>query len=192
MKDTVKDINAALSAMGEPPLGPSDKVQTRYIEERSESKPVTAAEADVDEDEEEKRIELLAPPGYRRCELIFTNGREVLLDMQYEDLVVMLDEFFADASRSVLELPNVQVLGGTRTAQGEVEGGVVLALPTRFSRRALELVQSIGVCYAKRVPGIEHQGGKGKVAVIRGETAKSVLVQLNNTQRRQLERHNGG
>ncbi len=179
MKDSVRAINEALGAMGEPPLSKEDVVQTRYVG-HSEAVEVPAEEAD------EKRIHLLEPPGFRRCEIVFANGRGLLIDMQYEDLMRSIEAFLAEPRAQFLELPDIQVLGGDR----EGNGGVVVAVPMSFSRRALEGVQTVGVAWAKRVPGQEKEGGVGKVAVIRGDQAKQVLVNLNNKHRRQLERHN--
>ena len=185
-RDSIEDINKALEQMGEPPLDPKhDVVQTRFVEEKVPvDVPDAAAAAGVDEDGEGKAIQLLEPPGYKRCELVFSNGRGLLIDMQYEDLVAEVRAFLADPSRDFLELPDIQVLGGDR----EGNGGVVAAVPMSFSRRALEGVQSMARAWAKRVPGYEQDGGKGKVAIIRGDQAKQVLVHLNNGQRRQLER----
>lgn len=178
MKDSVKDINQALAALGEPPLGPGDRVQTRFVEERTEVVPDQAEEA-----AEAKQIELLEPPGFKRCELVLMNGRGLLLDMQYEELVEKVRGFLADASQDLLELPAIEVLGGDR----EGNGGVCAAVPMSFSRRQLEMLSTMSVAWAKRVPG-QLSGSKGKIAVIRGDDAK-VVVEMTNKQRRQLERH---
>jgi hypothetical protein len=172
--DSRQEINRRLAEMGEPPLGEADLVQSRFVEEST----------DVSTEGDEKKIALVEPPGYLRSHLFFMNGREVIVDMQLADLVAAVRDFNADPSRDFLELPHIELVGGDQ--QGN--GGVVLATPTHFSRKALELVQSMGVTYARRVPGEEKSGGKGKVAVIRGGEADQVLVNLNRMQRRALLR----
>lgn len=181
MKDSVSDVNKALAEMGEPPLGKGDVVQTRYVEDEQ---PTESPQPDVDDS---KQIELIQPPGYRRSSLVFSNGSERLIDMQYEDLVERVRAFLAEPAADFLELENIQVTG----ADQQGNGGVVFSVPVTFSKRALELtLTSICCVYAKRAPGKEQEGGKGKIAVIRGGDASRVVMELNSQQRRRIERHN--
>lgn len=185
--DTVEDINQALAEMGEPPLGPGDAVQTAYVEAGGGDVAELADDNLVDADEK-PAIKLLEPPGFKRCSIIFMNGREVILDMQLEDLVVAVDEFLADGARAFLELQKIEGIGANENDPRTVW----MQIPIRFSRRALEMLQSMQVVYAKHVPGVASAGGKGKVAVVRGEEAKQVIVQLNRQQRRSLQRNGRG
>ncbi len=168
--DSREELNRALAEMGEPPLGPSDVVQSQFVE-------------DALADGEEKTIKLLEPPGYRRAHLFFMNGRQVDLDLQVEDLVARVRDFNVHLERDYLELPHIE-------AVGEQANAVVVANPTYFTHRALELLQSMGVSWMRRVPGQET--ANGKVAVVRGDDAKAVIVNMNREQRRRLERQNGG
>ncbi len=169
--DSREELNRALAEMGEPPLGPSDVVQSQFVE-------------DALADGEEKTIKLLEPPGYRRAHLFFMNGRQVDLDLQVEDLVARVRDFNVHLERDYLELPHIE-------AVGEQANAVVVANPTYFTHRALELLQSIGVSWMRRVPG-QETATPGKVAVVRGDDAKAVIVNMNREQRRRLERQNGG
>ena len=179
MKDSVQKINRVLAEMGEPPLGKGDVVQTRYVEDEQPVDGNGAAEG--------KEIELVQPPGYRRSSLVFANGSERLIDMQYEDLVEKVRAFIADPALDYLELENIQVAGADQAGNG----GIVFSVPVAFSRRALETQLTSMCCvYAKRAPGKEQEGGKGKIAVIRGGDASRVLVDLNAQERRRIERHN--
>lgn len=170
-----EEINEVLAQMGEPPLGPKDVVQTRFVEEHKELEVAEAKPA----------IKLLEPPGYRRSHLFFMNGRQVDFDMQLEDLVAAVRDFNAHPERDYLELPHIEAVGSQ-----EENNIVVVANPTFFTHRALELLQSMGVSWMKRVPG-QESNAPGKVAVVRGDEAKAVIVHLNNDQRRRLERTNG-
>jgi len=169
--DSREEINRVLAEMGEPPLGPNDVLQTQFVE-------------DGERPDGEKTIRLLEPPGYRRSHLFFMNGRQVDLDMDIEVLVAKVRDFNAHPEQDFLELPHIE-------AVGPENNNVVVASPTYFTHRALELLQSMGVSWMKRVPG-QETSGPGKVAVVRGDAAKAVIVNMNREQRRRLERQNGG
>jgi hypothetical protein len=172
--DSRQEINQVLAQMGEPPLGPGDKVQTQFVEESAMS-----VEA------EDKTIQLLEPPGFKRCHIFFANGRQLDLDMQIEELVAAVRDFMAHPERDFLELPHIEAVGEQGTTPV-----VVVANPTYLPHRALELMQSMGISWMRRVPGQEVTA-PGKVAVVRGNDAKSVIVSMNREQRRRLERNGG-
>jgi hypothetical protein len=169
--DSRETVNRALEEMGEPPLGPNDIVQSEFVESPQPA--------------DGPKIKLLEPPGYRRSHLFFMNGRQVDLNLQVEELRDLVRDFQAHAERDFLELPHIEAVGDQK--EGSV---VIVSNPTFFSHRALELLQSIGVSWMKRVPG-EEMSAPGKVAVVRGDEAKSVIVNMNREQRRRLQRENG-
>ncbi len=192
--DTHEEINQVLAQMGEPPLGGRDVVQTSPPEHAD----VAAATAELNG---ERKIERIEPPGFKRCSLIFANGREVFLDMQLDELVAAVRAFNAarrsrpwwafwragwSADKDFLQLPYIQLVGGDQ--QGN--GGVCVQTPIHFSHRAIELLQSMGELWLKRVPG--QVSSNGKVAVVSGGDAKNVILEMNRRQKRDARRNGRG
>jgi hypothetical protein len=71
----------------------------------------------------------------------------------------------------------------------------VVAAPIHLTRRALEMVQSIGRSWPIKVPG--QATTDSKIPIVRGSDAERVLtgLNLNRTQRRRLqfvEQRDGG
>jgi hypothetical protein len=169
--DTEADVNNALHLMGEPPLGEHDVVQS--------NDQVVEVVADADG---KKEIQLVDPPGHRRANMVFLNGRHLFIDMQDDELLQLVDEFLEDPNpkRKYLTLPLIDVVG-------KEPHEVVAAAPIHLTRKALELLQSIGRSWVPKVPG--QATTDSKIPVIRGSEAEQLLNQvgLNRSQRRRLQ-----
>jgi len=175
--DTREDVNRVLRDMGEPPLGEHDVVQSND------------QVVDVGDAEGEKQIALVEPPGYRRANMVFLNGRYLLFDLQDDELLRLVKEFLEDPNpkRQYLTLPLIDSIG-------EQPNEVMVAAPVHLTRKALELVQSIGRSWPLKVPG--RATTDAKITVARGSDAERVLQQvgLNHSQRRRVQfvERNGG
>lgn len=142
--DDRDEVNRVLAEMGEPPLGPDERVQS--VVHGSVNDP-------------DKQIALVDPAGYRRSALVLMNGRRVILDMQLEDLVGAVRDFLMHPELDFLELPSIDVVGE------DAATAVIFRNPQQFSRKAIELVQSMGVFWTKHVPGRKMTDGAPDPAV---------------------------
>ncbi len=173
MTDSHEEVDRVLREMGEPPLGEHDVVHsTDQVVELG----------DVAAENGDKHIELIEPPGFRRANLVFMNGRYLLFDMQDDELLAAVDEFLndPDPKRKYLTLPLIDTVG-------KEPHDVVVAAPIHLTRRGLELMQSIGRSWPAKVPG--QATTDARIPVVRGSDAEKVLGQLNlnRTQRRRLQ-----
>jgi len=163
-----EEVNAALAAMGEPPLNEDDVVRT------SGDQVLETAVA--------KHIELVEPAGYRRANLVFLNGRFLLIDMQDDELVEKVNAFLDDPNPNnrYLSVPIIDTIDEGKPTE------VVVAAPIHLTRRALEMMQSIGRSWPKKVPG--QAPADSRIPVVRGSDAERVLqhIKPNREQRRRL------
>ncbi len=178
--ESTEEINRALAEMGEPPLQ-GDVVQASPPE-HAELAPATA-EADA-EAEGGKRIELVEPPGHRRANLFFLNGRVLFIDMQDDELLQTIRDFLKDRNpdSEFLTLPLVDKVG-------EGKNEVVVAAPIHLARKQLELLSSVGRSWMPKVPG--EASAESKVEIVRGSEAAAVL-HLSREQRRRMARQSRG
>jgi hypothetical protein len=171
--DSREEVNRVLAEMGEPPLGSQDIVQA-----------IAESAGDVaDQVQDDKPIELLEPPGHRRANIVFLNGRFLYIDMQEDELLAKVDAFLDDPNPKsrYLTLPIIDTVN-----QGKKDE-IVVAAPIHLTRKALELLQSIGRSWVPKVPG--ESVATGKVAVVRGSEAEAVVAAMrpNREQRRRLQ-----
>jgi uncharacterized protein YlzI (FlbEa/FlbD family) len=163
--DTREDINNALAEMGEPPLGAGEDVVG--------GDQVAPANG-------EKHIELLEPPGQPRCQLVFMNGRSVIVDQSYEDVMAEIRDFHAHPEQDFLRLDVIDVVEAKPFP-------IVVRDPTSFSRRAMETMQSAGRFWTKFLPGgrMDLAGGPVGELQANAELAKTLqIVGGNRAQRR--------
>ncbi len=175
-----EEVNRVLAEMGEPPLGPSDVgVQASPPEHVDVAEATSEANA-----EGEKRIELVEPPGHRRANLFFLNGRVLFIDMQDDELLSTIREFLRDRNpeSEFLTLPLVDKVG-------EGKNEVMVAAPIHLARKQLELLSSVGRSWMPKVPG--EASTDSKVEIVRGHEAAQVL-NLSREQRRRMGRQNRG
>lgn len=133
MTDTREEINAALAEMGEPPLGAADVVNGHGAVEDSALSP--------------KRIHGVEPRGHKRSDLVFTNGRRVIVDLTRDELVAAVRAFNADLDGDYLEIPTIDVVG-----ENEADA-VIVRNDMMISRRAAEQIATMGHYWSKHVPG---------------------------------------
>jgi len=176
--ESKQEINDVLAAMGEPPLDTRDVIQTT-----AHIVSGTLATVAADDASPTPTIELPEPPGHRRANLFFLNGRTLFIDMQGDELLEQVRTFLRDQNpqSDFLTLPLIDTVG-------EGKNEVVVAVPIHLARKQLELLSSVGTSWMKKPPG-EATTNSG-VAVVRGSEAAAVL-NLNREQRRRMK-HNRG
>jgi hypothetical protein len=174
-----KDVNRILGEMGEPPLGSADILQSPL-----EHADVAQTTAEANAEGEQPYIEMKEPKGFRRANLFFLNGRTLFIDMQDDELLQTIRDFLRDQNpeSEFLTLPLIDTVG-----EGKDE--VTVAAPIHLARKQLELLSSVGRSWMKQVPG--QATTNSGVAVVRGEDAKTVILNMNREQRRRLRRQTG-
>ena len=172
--ETREEVNRVLAEMGEPPLGSQDIMQA--IAQSSDVGEVAKQAQD------DKHIDLVEPSGHRRANMVFLNGRHLFIDMQDDELLEKVRAFLEDRNPTsqYLTLPIIDKVG-----EGNSE--VVVAAPIHLTRKALELLQSIGRSWLPKVPG--QATTDSKVSVVRGSEAEAVIAAIkpNREQRRRLQ-----